>query len=263
MALKPTSNSSGTDKKAEIKAAQDEVLLREIDDAVRQDQYADFAKHYGKLMIGVVAAGLLALAGYLFWDSQQEAAKEKDSEALVAALDQLEAGNLETASGQLDELIASGNGAAKTNAQMLKAGIALEQGRNAEAAEIFEAIVSDENAAQALRDLALVRAITATFDNRKPEDIIARLQTMATPGHAFFGSAGELTAFAYLKQNKPEEAGALFAQIAKDKDVPESLRSRARQRAGVLGVDAIEDVEEVLDELAQVEGAQPVPAPQN
>ena len=90
MALRPTSNSSSDDKKAQQQAAQDEVLLREIDDAVRQDQYADFAKQYGRPIGAVVAAGLLALAGYLFWDSRQEAALEKDSEALVGALELVE-----------------------------------------------------------------------------------------------------------------------------------------------------------------------------
>jgi len=36
-------------------------------------------------------------------------------------------------------------------------------------------------------------------------------------------------------------AGPLFAAIARDKDTPESLRNRARQMAGLLGVDAIDD----------------------
>ena len=55
-------------------------------------------------------------------------------------------------------------------------------------------------------------------------------------------------AHAYLDQDKRAEAGALFAQIAKDQTAPESVRSRARQMAGVLGVDAIEDVEALLAE---------------
>ena len=33
----------------------------------------------------------------------------------------------------------------------------------------------------------------------------------------------------------------VFAAIAKDKDVPESQRGRARQLAGLLGADAIDD----------------------
>jgi hypothetical protein len=44
---------------------------------------------------------------------------------------------------------------------------------------------------------------------------------------------------AYLRQNKRAQAGRLFGQIASDKDVPDTLRQRAVQMAGVLGVDAV------------------------
>ena len=37
------------------------------------------------------------------------------------------------------------------------------------------------------------------------------------------------------------EAGQLFAAIARDKKVPDTLRSRAQQMAGSLGVDAVQD----------------------
>ena len=78
-------------------------------------------------------------------------------------------------------------------------------------------------------------------------DIGATLKPLATPGNAVFASAGELVAHAYLDQGKRAEAGALFAQIAKDENSPESARSRARQMAGVLGVDAIETEMSDLD----------------
>ena len=64
----------------------------------------------------------------------------------------------------------------------------------------------------------------------------------ARPGAPWFGSAGELVAGAYLKLDRPQEAGRLFAAIAKDKKVPDSIRSRAVQMAGSLGVDAVQDV---------------------
>ena len=43
---------------------------------------------------------------------------------------------------------------------------------------------------------------------------------------------------AYIKQGKKLEAGRLFAAIAADKQVPDSIRARAVQIAGTLGVDA-------------------------
>ena len=41
-----------------------------------------------------------------------------------------------------------------------------------------------------------------------------------------------------IKQGKKAEAGRLFANIAKDPVVPDSLRARSVQIAGTLGVDA-------------------------
>jgi hypothetical protein len=41
-----------------------------------------------------------------------------------------------------------------------------------------------------------------------------------------------------IKQGKKDEAGRLFAAIAKDKTVPDPIRERAVQVAGSLGVDA-------------------------
>ena len=79
--------------------------------------------------------------------------------------------------------------------------------------------------------------------------MIDRLKPLATPGNPWFGSAGELVAMAYLKQGKQDLAGPLFAAIAKDEDVPQTLRSRTRQMAGLLGYDAVVDVDETLAEM--------------
>jgi hypothetical protein len=47
-----------------------------------------------------------------------------------------------------------------------------------------------------------------------------------------------MTALAMIKQGRKQEAGQLYAAIAKDTGVPQSIRSRAIQLAGSLGVDA-------------------------
>ena len=261
MALIPKNSSKNPletpeDKKARQEAAAEEVLLREVDEAVRQDQLSNFATNYGKPLIAAVVLGLAGFGGYLYWERQQEAAMESDSEALVAALDQIEAGNLGTGSTALDPLIADGNPGAQAAARMLKAGVALEQGKVSEASELFAAVAADENAPPAMRDVANIRAVAATYDTMKPADVIARLKPLAVPGKPFFGSAGELVAMAYLDQNKTKEAGALFASIAKDENVPEGLRPRSRQMAGLYGVEAIEDVDKVLEELGSPQDAQ-------
>ena len=72
----------------------------------------------------------------------------------------------------------------------------------------------------------------------KPDEVIARLSPLAQPGKPFFGTAGEMTGMAMLAKGDRMGAGRLFAQIAGDKQVPQTIRSRAVQFAGSLGVDA-------------------------
>lgn len=246
MALTPTNPPAPNDKRARAQAAQNDVLLREVDDAVRQDQYAEAAKRFGRPALIAVAVVLALFGAYLFWSSRQDAAREKDSENLVSALDQVERGNLASGSSALDPLIADGNDGAKAAAQMLKAGIAMEQSKPEEAAKLYDAVAADGDAPQALRDLATIRGVTTRYDRMAPADVVARLKPLAAPGSPWFGPAGEIVAMAYLDQGKKAEAGALFGAIAKDKNTSETLTSRARQMAGLLGVDAIDDVDTVL-----------------
>ena len=259
MALIPGKKQNAEDKKAQQQAAQDEVLMREIDEAVRQDEFAAIARNYGRPLLALLVAGILGFGGYLFWQSRQEAALEKQSEELVTALDRLEAGNLQGAA-DLAAKMGDGGAAAKTSALFLQAAVALEQGKTAEAAAFFKQVSDDERAPPALRDLATIREVSARYDAMKPDEVIARLKPLAVPGNPWFGSAGELLAMAYLDKGDKKQAGTLLGEIAKNEDVPETLRSRTRQMAGLLGVDAIGDADEFLEEQEITDEASAVSA---
>ena len=91
-----------------------------------------------------------------------------------------------------------------------------------------------------------LRQTTIEYDTLKPEVVIDRLKAIAVPTSPWFGTAGEMVAAAYLKQGKRAEAGKLYGQVAQGGDnVPETIRQRAVQLAGVLGVDATAQPREV------------------
>ena len=97
MALPPDIPSPEAAKRLDRDAKQQDVLLREVDDAYRQDQLSEFAKNHGTKVGGVVIAGLLVFGGYLLWSDRNEKGKEETSEEIVKSIDQLEAGNFTTA----------------------------------------------------------------------------------------------------------------------------------------------------------------------
>jgi hypothetical protein len=258
-----------TNKAAIRKDAEQDMFMREVDEAVRHDEVSTFARKYGLMLgIGVVLA-LLAFGGYLLWQNNAESRMEEGSEQLTAALDELEGGNLALADTELTAVAAGDSKAAAALAVMVRGGIAMEQDRRADAAALFTTVADNAELPSELRDLAAIRLMGAQFDDVDPQVVIERLGPLAVPGNPYYGSAGELVAFAYLAQEKPREAGPLLVAIAKNDDVPQTIRARTRQLAGLLGFDAIEDVEQTMAELnggapAQdsAEGSAPESAPE-
>jgi hypothetical protein len=248
VALTPSSDSSDADKLAVRRAAEQDVLLREVDEAVRQDEATEFFRRYGKAVITLVILGLAAFGGGLWWMDHREEQRERTSEKYVQALDRIDANDRAAATKALEPIAQKGTPAAKAAATMLQAGLLIAKGDDANAATMLFKLADDKSAPEEFRHLAAIRGVATNFDAMKPEDAIARLKPLATPGNPWFGSAGELVAAAYLKQGKKDLAGPLFASIAKDQTVPRSLRSRARQMAGQLGFDAVTDVDQVLAE---------------
>ncbi|EAQ29544.1 hypothetical protein NAP1_02190 [Erythrobacter sp. NAP1] len=236
---------------------EDEILMREIDEAVRQDDTKEFFQKYG-VPLGLAISLLLAgMFGFYFWDGRNEAALERQSEQIISALDSVDVNDFEGASEKVDGLVDEGSIGARTSAKFLQAAAALEEGNPAKAVELYASIAADPETPGPLRNLAVIREVSTNFDERDPADVIAKLSDLAVPGNPYFGSAGELTAIAHLEAGNRDEAGALFAEMANDEALPETLRSRARQMAGLLGVDAIEDVEQLLED----EGVTPAEGP--
>lgn len=263
MALPTNPTQSREEILAQRRAAEEEALLREVDDAVRADDVVSFAQRYGYKIGAAFAAFVLAFGGYLFWQSRQEAGREAQAEALVTALDQAQAANYAAATAAAAKLTKDGASGPRASAQMLAAGAAMAQNRPAEAARLLAALAADGSVPQDLRDLARIRQVAITYDTMDKGQVVALLGPLARPDGPWFGSAGELLAMAYLDQGKRAEAGRLFADIARNSAVPTPIRSRARQMAGVLGVDAIVDVDQFMEQQRrqQQSAAAPAPAP--
>jgi hypothetical protein len=215
-----------------------DTFLREVDENLRRDRARDVLRRYGRwIALGVVLL-LAAIAGWLYWQERQRQKAAAESEQLAQVYRDIGTGNNKAVPKRLDTLAAEGTDITRASALFASAAVALEQNDRKTAIEKYRAIHADGGLPQPYRDLALIRSTTLEFDQLKPEEVIARMQPLAKAGEPWFGSAGELTAVALLRQNKKTEAGRLFAAIAFDREVPDTLRARSVQLAGSLGVDA-------------------------
>lgn len=260
MATLPPSDTPPPKPGSREEAAQD-GFLREVDEALREEQLVSAFKRYGKPIGAAVVAGLLGLAGYLYWENSQKAEAAQRSERMIVAMERIEAGSVEAGMKDLELLAKDPTPGTRAVALMELAALAAKAGNTPDAIKRFAAVAGDASLPQAFRDLATLREVTLRYDTMKPEDVVARLKPLAVPENAFFGSAGELVGMAYLDMGKPQEAGALFAKIGQDKNVPKSLRSRMRQLAGGLGFDAGVDEPELEGDGEAAASASDAPKP--
>ena len=215
-----------------------DTFLKDVNENLRRDRMTDFFKSYGKWVAVAVVLFLAAVGGWIYWEERQNRASSDQSEQLHALLTDLSAGKTQTVPQRVAELEKSHSDVVRASATLTDAAVALEKNNRSAAIAKYRELASDEGLAQPFRDVATVRMTALEFDSLKPEEVIARLQPLAKAGNPWFGSAGEMTALALMKQNKNAEAGRMFAAIAADTQVPNSIRSRAVQVAGTLGVDA-------------------------
>jgi hypothetical protein len=221
----------------------DEAFLREVDEELRRDQLTSVWTRYGWGIIGAIVLALLLFAGFLYWRHHQAEQAGIAGEQLQAGFDELAAKPTATPK-QLQALADSKVEGYRVTARFLLADQMLLKNDLKGAAATFAQVAGDTSVDQAFRDLALIRQTTAEFDTLKPDVVVARLKPLAVAGNPWFGSAGELVAAAYLRQNRRELAAQTFAAIARDEKVPDSIRQRAVQMSGAMGVDAIVQTEE-------------------
>ena len=215
-----------------------EAFLREVDENLRREQLETFAKRYGTWLIAAVVIFLVAVAGWLYWQNRQQQIASAQSEELMSVYNDIGGGRLEVAKRRLQPLESSGNKIVRALAFLTEAAIALDSNDRATALTKYRAITSDSGLPDSYRNLALVRATALEFDTIKPDEVISRMEPLTKPGNPWFGSAGELTGMAYVKQGQLQKAARLFTAISEDKTVPETIRNRAVQIAGTLEVES-------------------------
>ena len=238
-------------------------FYREVDEELRKERIGTVWSRYGKWILAALVVLIAAGVGYTLWRNAQAKQAGAESELLEKVITDLGAGQDKNVGPQLKTLTASKSEGYRAAALLTEADLALGKGNATAAATLFGRIAADASLPQPYRDLALVRQTAAEFDTVAPAVVIARLTPLARPGNPWFGSAGEMVGAAYLKQNKPERAAPLFAAIAKDPTVPETIRARTVQMAGTLGLDAIDDKQDQTGAALTPDAAAPTTPTRN
>ncbi len=214
-----------------------QAFFREVEEELSYDRMMAFFRRWGRMVMWGIAACLAAFAGVLGWQSHLHGVAGEQSEAYAAAIKDVTANNLAGAPPKLAPLITNANEGYRGSAGLLSAALIAKKGDTKGAISAYKALAADTSLDDTWRNTALIRQTLLEYDALAPDVVIDRLKPLAVKGNPWFGTAGELVAIAYVKQNKLDVAGKLFASIAAEPTVPQTISERARQMAFSLGAD--------------------------
>ena len=200
-------------------------------------------------MIAAVILFLAACGGFIWYQQHREKVAEAHVEQLAQIYKDIGTGNTAKVPPQLDDLSNSASKAVRATALFTRAAFALQQNDQKLALATYKKIADDSSLPDAYRNAALIRQTALEFDELQPQQVIARLEPLAKPGNPWFGSAGEMTALALIKQGKNKEAGQLFAShrqgqgraeldpqpVDPDRRKPRRRRQRRARTSGPVG----------------------------
>src|SRR3989304_9401237 len=177
-------------------------FLREVDEAVRQDQYKKLWDRYGVVALGAAAR----FAQALLMEDGADAAKARE---------------------MLTALAESGPEGSRVRARFQLAAAEAKAGDIDKAVADYDALAIDPSVDPILQGHATVQAAALRLDKADYAEMERRLKALVDSGSAWRFSARELLGLSAYRLNNMREAERQFSALVGDQGTPPNLRERA------------------------------------
>lgn len=204
-----------------------DLFVREVDEELRQDKIKSAWRRFGKMVIALAVAIVLAVAAWTGYKTWAESRANASGDRFLAALDAARDGNTDEALKGLAALEADGTGAYPLLARFRSAALTAAKDPKA-AVTAFDAVAADSSVAQPLRDIAKLRAAYLLVDHGTYAEVATRAEVLSADGNPMRYSALEAMGLAAYKAGDNANAQKLFETITADSAAPESLTQRAQ-----------------------------------
>jgi hypothetical protein len=205
----------------------DNSFFREVDEAVRHDQYKKLWDKYGVaiLVLGaLLIAGVAAHKGWVFWQerqSQEAGAEFTEALALKASTER------EKAREAFASLAKSGPQGYQVLSRFQLASGEAKAGETDKAVASYDALATDAGVDPILQVIATVQAATLRLDSADYAEMERRLKGLIDSDSAWRFSARELLGLSAYRHNDMRVAEEQFSAILSNQRTPPNLRERA------------------------------------
>ena len=209
-------------------------IFREVDEELRRESLEKLWKKYGKAILAVAAAIVIAVAGFQAWRVYDLNRRQELSDRFAQALSQAEGGDQAGALNALAQMSEAGGGGYPGLAAFQRARLLAETGDAAGAVALWDQIADDSKLGAGFRAMATLLSVMQQIEDGDPGALRQRLEPLAAEGAPFRGSALEMMAVLALRTGNRDEARDLYTKIADDLTMPLSIKQRAAQMVAAL-----------------------------
>jgi hypothetical protein len=214
-----------------------DLLIREVDEELKQEQLHQLWQKHGSLLVGGAVALVLAVAGWQGFNTWQSKQRVQASAAYTQALVGLDQGKRDEAVAALGKLAAEGPTGYRVLADLKLADLKLAAGDREGAAALYDR-VAQGGADDVYRELATLKSAYLKLDTADPAAIEKAVEKLAVESSPWRHSAREVLALAASKRGDAAKAAELFKKIADDPAAPQGVRARAAELLAVTGAKA-------------------------
>ncbi len=220
----------------ELVKLQQELLAREVDAEVKNEQMRALWKKYRFVVGGAIAVVLMTVIGLEFYHSWQTKQQLLESDQFENAVILVAEGKNDEAQPILNNLIVNGKTGYQYLAMLKMAYIYGVSGDTNSAVNLLKQVFDNSSAPKPLADVARLTYVGAQIDspNANPAELEKMLSPLQNPKNAFYGEAVELSAVLALNQGKTDEAATLLKAGLNAPKLNPAVRERLTELAAVV-----------------------------
>lgn len=208
-------------------------IFREIDEELRRDNLLKLWRLYSRYIIAAVVVALAIAAGIVAWRNHQLSERQARSVRYAAAMSLMRQGK-DAEAAKLFNSIAQDSGGYGKLANFEAADLAAKAGDRKAAIAAYDRIAASSDVDPEFRDVATLLSVMNSLGDGDPQTEITRLKPLTDTGNPWRATALELTAAAQLQAGNKTAALDIYKQLADDLSAPEGVRSRAAEMASAL-----------------------------
>lgn len=222
------------EKDPKSKDPEQDNLIREIDEELRDERMALLWKSYGTYIISAAVLVVAIVAGYKGWQSYDMSTRTAAAETFLAAANNAADGKNEEAVQAFSKLSGDAPGGYALLARLREAALLAKSGDTAGATTAYAEIAQDSGVDPLYRDLAALFGAQLALNAGKLDAASTQVASLTGDDNPWRYSAREVTALAALAKGDKAKALPLFESLAADNQAPTALRGRARDLSATL-----------------------------